>query len=1349
MFTTGKKKAGRVNARRASRFFAAPKAERGWLLGGTALTAGVVAGLGALIAMPTPARADCAVGTNFITCLDMPSGETDPQTLTATDEWVVHVGVVDINDVEDEGTITIASGTAAGAALQVNAQNNSGRVVVTENSSILIEDNGTDTFNTRHGILVVPGGSTDGQLLEFVIAGSVTSNDSNGDGIQISGSGNATASATGNADDVTISVLGSGAVIGEDDGIQLAGLRGLLTITNAGQIGGGDATPLPFERMGIVVSQNLNLADRAAGDVEIENEDGGEILGGNSSAIHIATTGDATITNHGAITGQGVDRAGVFLNVGGAVIIYNDDTISGVGHGIDVTGATSSTITNASYQSIVGGESGINHTNVGSFSLDNAGGLVAGLGDEGVNLETVTGPSGVLISNNGRAGTGDEPLTLGGGVIIGNWDGIDIDGVQQGDVSINNHGYTSGLVEYSGGLIYGSGGSGVQVANAAANIYVTNRNTLNWSGSSIDLDILDDDVDGFFPSGELEGTGFTTGIWGQEHGIEIEGAGSLGGVVQVANDSGLIVGVDDHAVEVSEVDGLFVDGVEFDYYQAFRLDNGSSIENPAQGGLVWGGDNAIDLWDIDGNVEVNNGIGTIFGRQNGIEAEDIWRGGVLVTNGDGGLIQGLWGDAIQIGEVDSFDGYGGTVSIGNDGWILAGDRAIAVDDAETVRVQSTGLIIGDGDTDQPVIEVSGTDTDKVGTTTGAATEIYNTEGGIIASRNLPHFLYSSWSSPDATEVPASTFDSVALWADVTSFQSFVVAGGPLNADAMDDYADAASDLIVETSGGAANLQNGASSLLVGRVQMSGSNDSDKIGNSVVNDGAWFVTGENDIDGSSESDMIVNNGWIQTAFDDDVNETTRFDVDTFANGGFLSMADGVEGDTTVILGDYFGGTMTMVEEELAETTGGGYLAVDVDFDDAASDRLVLDADISGETGVVIRRAQGTGPGSFGDEIDVVEYQNNTYEPSDTAFYISSMSDDYYEIAGEDYIQDGFLAWFLQRNAADYDYELVNDWGPGAQNAPAIVTGAQQIFYDTVATVEDHIYGGQFGQSGGGGADVVEMAPPMTTSSPDGGIWGKVGGRWTDRDRELTIGGVGVDGSSDQSTYSVLAGADFIPGDGFFRLGVFGGYVGSDMDFASDGSSVDYSGGTVGAYGAYNNGAFYADLTAKADFLNADYRFGAIDVDADVFNYGVYGNIGYRMARGTAFIEPLVSGAYVHTSVDDVAAAGHSVSFDDGSSARLGAGVRVGAQFASAGGMITEASLLGRIWNEFGDDNSVTVSDGVNTATFSDDIDGVFGEVTGTLTFKSANSGWSGFISGTGQFGSDYQSYGANAGLRINF
>ena len=1304
-----------------------------------------MAGLGALIALPTPARADCGPGTNFITCLDQPNGETDPQTLTASDEWVVHVGVVDLNDDEDVGTITIAGGTAADAALKVNANNNSGAIFVTENSSIGIGDNAVNTFNTRHGILVVPGGNTTDQLLEFVIEGSVSSSDFNGDGIQISGSGNATADATSNADDVDIKVGTKGSVSGADDGIQLTGLRGELTITNAGVISGGSTDDLPFERQGIIVTQNLNLADRVDGNITITNQSTGQILGGNSSAIHIATDGDVDITNYNDIIGKGDDRGGIFLDVGGDVVIYNDGTIKGGGHGIDVTGAASSTITNTSYNSIVGVDSGINHTDIGTFALDNAGGLVAGLGDEGINLEDVTGSDidgvAVRINNGGRVGTGDEDPVLGGGVIIGNWDGIQIDDVWQGDVVIGNGGSIVAEQNFSGGLIYGVGGSGIQIEEADGDVTITNTDTYKWVGSKIDLAGLNDEVDGFFPDGKLAGTAFTTGIWGDDHGIEIDGSGDDGGAVAIYNDNGLIVGINDHAIEVSHVDGKYVDVTE-PYYSSFYLNNGGSIANPTQGGLVWGGENAIDLWDMDGDVQISNGSGTIFGREDGIEIGDVWRGDVVINNGSGGLIQGLWGDAIDISEVDSegdFDELGGSVYVSNSGWILAGDRAIRVEDAETVGIWNYGLIIGDGSSDQPVIAVSGTDSDKVGTDSGAATEITNASGGIIASRNLPHFDYSSWSSPDATEVPASAFDATALWNDVTNFQSFVTSGSTLDMDAMDDYAEAASDRIVRTSDGAALLTNESGGLMVGRVRMSGANDDvdpddNEIGNSVVNNGAWFVTGYNSVDGDSDNDWIQNNGWIQSAFDYTDDEWTGFRTEVFENSGILSLADGGAGDRMRIWGNY--------------DSFAGSLAVDVDFGNAESDRLSIEGDITGETGIIVRRAYDTGIGYLGDEIDVVSYSDNVYEPADGAFYISSASDGYYQIAGNDYIQDGLLAWYLQHDTDWDDYELVNDWGPGAQNAPAIISGAQQIFYDTLGAVEDHIYGGQFGQSGGGGADVVEMAPAVETRTPDGGIWGKATGRWTDRDRDLTLGGVAVDGASDQSTYALLAGADFVPGDGFFRLGVFGGYISSDLDFALGDAGVDYSGGTLGAYGAYNNGALFADVTVKGDFLSADYTFGGIDVDADIYNYGVYGNLGYRMARGQAFIEPLVSGAFVRTSVDDVATAGHSLTFDDGNSARLGIGARVGTQFAT-GGMITEVALLGRIWNEFSDDNTVIVSDGINTATFTDDVSGVFGEVNGTVTFKSANSGWSGFVSGTGQFGSDYQSYGASAGLRVNF
>src|SRR5690606_24508523 len=330
-----------------------------------------------------------------------------------------------------------------------------------------------------------------------------------------------------------------------------------------------------------------------------------------------------------------------------------------------------------------------------------------------------------------------------------------------------------------------------------------------------------------------------------------------------------------------------------------------------------------------------------------------------------------------------------------------------------------------------------------------------------------------------------------------------------------------------------------------------------------------------------------------------------------------------------------------------------------------------------------------------------------------------------------------------------FELVSYSGAGALLAPSLLTGMQTAFYDTVGVVEDHIYGGQF-DNGGSGADVVEedytIITPTVQAARRGGLWLKGNGRWTDREMDITYGPFDVTVDTDQTTWSILGGADYTAGD--VRFGLFGGYISSDLEFNFAGADATYRGGTVGGYAAYNNGAFYADILGKYDFLDVKYRFFGNEADADGHNIGVLANVGYRHRMGSAFIEPLVSGAFVHSTIDNFSWPFGTISFEDGNSARLGAGARIGTQINS-GATITEFSLLGRVWNEFADDNVAVISDGISTWTHSDEIKGVFGEVTGTITLKSADSGWSGFISATGTFGNDTTSYGGSLGLRMAF
>jgi outer membrane autotransporter protein len=137
-------------------------------------------------------------------------------------------------------------------------------------------------------------------------------------------------------------------------------------------------------------------------------------------------------------------------------------------------------------------------------------------------------------------------------------------------------------------------------------------------------------------------------------------------------------------------------------------------------------------------------------------------------------------------------------------------------------------------------------------------------------------------------------------------------------------------------------------------------------------------------------------------------------------------------------------------------------------------------------------------------------------------------------------------------------------------------------------------------------------------------------------------------------------------------------------------------------------------------------------------------------GRSFIEPLATIAYVHTEVDDFNDGAATVDFSNGESLRAGAGARIGTNFSSGAGTTTELSLLGKVMNEFEDANEVTVDDGNgSSSTFSDDISGLFGDVSATATITSADGTLSGFVTAGGQFGDDFTSFNAKVGVRKGF
>jgi hypothetical protein len=802
--------------------------------------------------------------------------------------------------------------------------------------------------------------------------------------------------------------------------------------------------------------------------------------------------------------------------------------------------------------------------------------------------------------------------------------------------------------------------------------------------------------------------GYLAGIWGGDDGVYLD---DIGGSVNVMNGAGIIVGLADDGVSASNVGGHF------------ELSNSGTDQNPTLGGIVAGGEAGVRLRGIGDGVDIFNGVGTIYGESDGIDARYV-TGDLLVSNDAGGLIQGLYGDGIRIRDADK-------VTITNNGGdIFGGDRALYVRSSGDVVINNWGgNIVGDGSWDEAVIRLRSNDSSTVN------------NSGIIASFATPHSTETwslptvdgndadAWAAFDLSKGAGWTFDAAAIWDDFNVLEGFI-SGAGTGADGMVAYSGAAADMAIRSSDDTTTINNKAGGILIGRVNLDGSWSGD--GSKIVNDGIWITRGTSEVHGTTGDDTITNNAaaLIIAAVDGTKNATTTFESDVFTNNGLISMADGGVGDRVYIRGDSY--------------VGGGTVFVDANLNNGSlgSDQFRVRTDeISGTTAIAVRLVDRGG--HVDDRVEVANYNGAGTVAAD-AYVLSSDSDNYISIGGTGYIEDGLVAWSLQADSWN-GHDLVAGWGPGALSSAGVITGAQNIFYDPVSIVEDHSYGGQFARSGGGGADLVLPEPAAPGSASDVAVWVKGSGSLTTRDTTVTVNAVPFNTGFDQRIFSLIGGADVTPHGGVFRAGAFGGVVGSAIDFNLPGASAEYMGGTVGAYGAYNDGALFADVTAKADLLAVTYNYAGTSVDAASTSIGVLGNVGYRVALGNGvFVEPIASGAVVGTQITDVG----GINFQDALSIRGGVGAKIGTNVPLES-YNAEIALLGRVWNEFGGPNSTVVTDGVNTLTVNDNSGGLYGELVGTATVKNLEGNMSGFTSVGATFSANSLSFGGKAGLRVGF
>ncbi|WP_119271510.1 autotransporter domain-containing protein [Taklimakanibacter deserti] len=558
--------------------------------------------------------------------------------------------------------------------------------------------------------------------------------------------------------------------------------------------------------------------------------------------------------------------------------------------------------------------------------------------------------------------------------------------------------------------------------------------------------------------------------------------------------------------------------------------------------------------------------------------------------------------------------------------------------------------------------------------------------------------------------------------------------------------------------------------LIGTVRFEAAEGNDTLDNH----GFWNMAGgDSDFGGQEDYDLlnydiqyqgggydVVNNTGTLVAADDSSNpETSRiFNLEKFNNdGGLISLLDGDHDDTLVLTSqtqfDFENGIGTPA---LAYTGTNGRLAVDANLGqgndpetDHLSDELFVIGSTAGTTTVHVNVVGANGANLVG--IPVVRIVG------------TQSAEDQFNLAGP--INGGFFVW-------DMRFDPLNNWhelytvtenpdgsgdpvvGPGAFEFPAGFGATQDIWFQTIGTVLQRQADLRPLLQGLGVTPVADYSEPVEPTPIAGaimapGFWFKGFGTYIDLDDEEN----GYDLDRKQTIYGGMAGFDFGTKEAFgdaWLFGVFGGYVGSDLDFKATNTEWDFQGPMVGAYVTYLDQAFYADATVRVDFLDIDIDpqdLGGDDSDTDAVNVGGRLDTGYKFGH-TAYIEPQASLAVVYTEIDDVDVFGGTVEFDDDTSVRGRLGLRFGVDHTHTDATVYSADVTASVWQTLtGGDSDVTIVDtGVPDFGASDDQSSTFGDIS--LGLGVANpDGWSSFVRGNYLFADDYEAFTGNAGVRF--
>jgi trimeric autotransporter adhesin len=485
----------------------------------------------------------------------------------------------------------------------------------------------------------------------------------------------------------------------------------------------------------------------------------------------------------------------------------------------------------------------------------------------------------------------------------------------------------------------------------------------------------------------------------------------------------------------------------------------------------------------------------------------------------------------------------------------------------------------------------------------------------------------------------------------------------------------------------------------------------------VNNTGTFVA-DTSPDFGAGADIFSNSGTVRFATGA-MNPVSRTftGLETFNNtGGLIDLRNTVAGDTLTLPGTFAG-------------SANSRLGLDVNLSGSGTaDRLIVSGAATGSTNLLISYS---GPAGLNSGVILVDGGAGTQAG---AFTLDGGSRNF-----------GLIESDLVFDAANNNFVLVGAPTAAVYRTAAFVEGARNLWHVSADAWSAHMRGlrdSAWGSGAGGSG---------------GRLWIQMHGATEQRENVVAVSNFGLnrtfDLGYDQDYFGGQIGLNFggaAGENGNFSFGVTGGYVNSEMKFNNVSDRTKFDVFNAGAYAGVNSGSLFANVLAKYDWIKADSNsvIGQYAADFDGNSYGAKGEIGFRLGSDRFFVEPVASIAYVRTDLDDLNVQSSTIEFLDDEGLRGKLGARLGASFPSARLNTVVLYAGGNYVHEFKGDDSVAFTNNGRTVRIDNRAMGDYGE--GVLGVNiGSTEGVSGFIEANGAKGSEYDAYGARAGLRIHF